>query len=165
MANARDYQASGEYGLALAELDQAVAAAPNSPIAENVRTQVRAAATAQVREASRLAAEATRTAAIKLELRPGWSWYQSSRPYVTLEGQVRNISPQSLRSVEAVVIYYTADGTFLTSNSSLIEYRPLLPGQTSPFKVISPYNPAMSTASVEFKELLGGKIEHREAGG
>jgi hypothetical protein len=37
----------------------------------------------------------------------------------------------------------------------------LLPGQTSPFKVMAKYNPAMKEASIEFKKMFGGQIFHR----
>ncbi|MFH1538566.1 MAG: tetratricopeptide repeat protein [bacterium] len=78
--------------------------------------------------------------------------------HVFYEGQVRNISYKSLENVEAVVTFYDKDGNFITSSSALIEYKPLLVNQTSPFKVIETWNPAMKTASVEFKFLMGGTI-------
>ena len=46
----------------------------------------------------------------------------------------------------------------ITSDSSLIEYDPILPGQTSPFKVIERYNPAMEKANIEFKHMWGNRI-------
>ena len=73
-------------------------------------------------------------------------------------GQVKNISGQSIRDVVAVVSFYDKNGNFITSSSALIEFNPILAGQTSPFRVLETYNPAMHTASVQFKFLMGGTI-------
>jgi len=83
---------------------------------------------------------------------------KSSPSYFTAEGQVRNISGERLEHVVAVVTYYTADGTFVTSDDALIDYDPILPNQISPFDVITTYNPAIEKASIEFKFLFGGEI-------
>ena len=45
----------------------------------------------------------------------------------------------------------------------LIEYNPILSGQTSPFEVMARHNPAMHNARLEFKTLMGGTIEWRDA--
>jgi hypothetical protein len=76
---------------------------------------------------------------------------------------VRNISGESLRNVEAVVTFYDKSGGFITSDDAIIEYNPILPGQVSPFKTITTWNPAMHTASIEFKSLMGGTIPHRSS--
>ncbi len=86
-----------------------------------------------------------------------WSWKQS-HGYAIAEGQVKNISTVPLDNVKAFAEFYTADRKFITSDSSLIEYRPLLPGQISPFKVYASWNPAMSSALVDFKTFSGGPI-------
>ena len=78
--------------------------------------------------------------------------------YAIAEGQVKNTSPGPLRSVLAVVTFYDKKGMFITSDSSLIDFRPLLPNQVSAFKVYATWNPAMQNTVVEFKEHAGGKI-------
>jgi hypothetical protein len=79
--------------------------------------------------------------------------------YYIVEGQVRNISGSSLKDIEAVASWYAADGTFITSDSAIIEYNPILPGQTSPFKAMSTANPKMAKYAVEFKLLFGPTVE------
>lgn len=112
-------------------------------------------------EAEALLARAERDierAGASLEVLPGdgWTWAYN---YATYEGQVRNLANRPLRYVKAVVTYYTADGTFITSDDSYIQYTTLLPGQVSPFKVMTRYNPAMHKAGVEFQEgLVGGTL-------
>ncbi|MDC0358157.1 zinc ribbon domain-containing protein [Oligoflexia bacterium] len=86
-----------------------------------------------------------------------WSWSNSSS-YVTAKGQVKNISGRKLKSVVALVSFFDKNDNFITSDTSLIEYNPIMPGQISPFSVIERYNPAMKTARVEFKHHFGGKI-------
>ena len=78
--------------------------------------------------------------------------------YITIYGQVKNISNESLENVMAVVEYYTSDGTFVKSDDALIDYNPILPNQTSPFEVITTDNPAIKRYSVSFKFLFGGTI-------
>ncbi len=91
-----------------------------------------------------------------------YSWH-TEYGYAILEGQVRNISAQSLKNVAAVASFYDANDGFITSSDALIDYNPVLPGQTSPFKVMTTHNPAMNKAGVEFKELMGGTISFRKA--
>jgi hypothetical protein len=79
--------------------------------------------------------------------------------YYVVEGQVQNVSTKSLDSIEAVSTWYAADGTLITSDSALIEYNPILPGQTSPFKTMSTANPKMSKYAVEFKAMFGSTIQ------
>jgi hypothetical protein len=78
--------------------------------------------------------------------------------YHIIEGQVKNISSESLRNVAAKGTWFDKNDGFITSDDTLIDYNPILPGQTSSFKVMSRTNPAMSKYSVEFKYLLGGSI-------
>ena len=56
--------------------------------------------------------------------------------------------------------WFTKNGSFITSQSTLIEYNPILGGQTSPWKVMAKHNPAMAEARVEFKQMFGGTLEH-----
>jgi len=85
----------------------------------------------------------------------GWSKEYS---YAIVEGAVKNISSQSLRNVEAVAIFEDKSGGFITSDSALIEYNPILAGQSSPFRVGARWNPAMATCRIEFKQLMGGEL-------
>ena len=89
--------------------------------------------------------------------------YESeSGSYWYVEGQVKNLSGESLKNVQAVATWYTKDGTFVSSDNALIEYNPILPGQTSPFKTITRGNPAMSRYSVSFKSLFGSELPTRD---
>jgi hypothetical protein len=88
-----------------------------------------------------------------------FSWSDTSDQFVTAEGQVRNASDRRLTSILAVVSWYTKDGTFITSDSALVDYNPMLPGQTSPFKTITTKNPQMHSCRVEFQYFGGSFIE------
>ena len=90
-----------------------------------------------------------------------WNWHEESG-FAIAEGQVKNVSSENLESVEAVVTYYTADKKFITTDSAIIEFNPILPGQTSAFKVMGTANPAMSSANVDFKKLMGGTISWKK---
>ncbi len=75
---------------------------------------------------------------------------------------MQTVSGQSLTNVQAVVSWYGEGGRFITSDSALIEYNPILEGQTSPFTVTTRTNPAMRTFTIEFKELMGGTLRTRD---
>lgn len=102
-------------------------------------------------------AERRYKASCKLELL-GHGWHEEYS-YAVYEGQVKNISNSKMEHVQAVVTWYDNNGNMITSRSALIEYDPLMPGQTSPFKVIKSFNPAMQKAGVEFSYLMGGLIQ------
>jgi hypothetical protein len=92
--------------------------------------------------------------------RISFKWYKSSRSYVRAEGEVKNISGVPLRNVMAVVTYKTNDDDFITYDSALIEYNPIMPDQISPFRIITPYNPLMEVAYLEFQFLSGERIPY-----
>ena len=60
----------------------------------------------------------------------------------------------------AVVTWLTDEDQFVTTDEALINFNPVLPGQTSPFEVMSQTNPAMSRFRVEFKTLFGGMLRY-----
>jgi len=78
--------------------------------------------------------------------------------YFHIVGEVKNISNKSLEDVVAVGKAYTKDGKFVKSDEALIDYNPILSGQTSPFEVLMTGNPEISKCNVEFKEFWGGTI-------
>jgi hypothetical protein len=78
--------------------------------------------------------------------------------YITVFGQVKNVSEEPLDDVVAVVEYFTKSGQFVKSDSALIEYTPLLVGQTSPFEVVTSDNAAIADFKVSFRHLLGRPI-------
>ncbi len=81
---------------------------------------------------------------------------------MTYEGLVTNDTSRSMENVMAVALYYTEDGTFVTSDDALIDFDPILPGQSSPFSVLTRNNPAITKCGIQFKEFFGGTIEHQK---
>ena len=64
--------------------------------------------------------------------------------YATVEGEVENISEAPLAHVAAVATWYDLAGGFIRSDTALIAYNPILPGQRSPYRVISVHKPGMA---------------------
>lgn len=114
------------------------------------------AAQAATQERSRAAARAR----ADLEI-VRWQWGRE-HGFTIAEGRVKNVSARPLRNVQAVIEYFTKSGEFITASTALIEHDPVLPGQTSPFKVITRGNPAMTRASIAFKTLGGGTLDAYE---
>jgi hypothetical protein len=83
--------------------------------------------------------------------------------YLTIHGQVKNISSEKLEGVWVVVEFYDANGTLVTSHDGVIEYSPIMPGQTSPFTVMERDNPLIKNFEVHFKHTFGGLIPHKDS--
>ena len=86
-----------------------------------------------------------------------WSW-REEHGYAIAEGEVTNASRRSLENVTAVVTFKTSAGDFITSDDAVIDFNPILPNQTSPWKIMARWNPEMKNASVQFKTLFGGTL-------
>jgi len=84
--------------------------------------------------------------------------------FAHITGRVKNISDKPLKNVEAVGQFFDAQGGFIKEASALVEYNPILPGQVSPFEVLTTSNPAIEKGSVSFKYLLGGTIPTEKKG-
>jgi hypothetical protein len=89
-----------------------------------------------------------------LELQ-SWSWSKHYSSAI-VEGAIKNISDAPIDNIVAHATFYDKNKEFISSDHALIDYRPLLPGQTSPFKIIGNFNPAMVHAIVDFK-MFGGE--------
>lgn len=85
--------------------------------------------------------------------------------FVEITGLVRNISGEPLENVQAIGEFFTEDETFVKSAEALVEYDPILPGQSSPFRVMTTTNPAIRKSRVTFKNLFGGTIATRRSSG
>lgn len=85
-------------------------------------------------------------------------YYEPRSGYMHLEGEVQNVSGQSLNHVWAVVSYYTAGGEYVNSGSAPIEFQPILSNQTSPFQIVSPGNPAITKWKLQLKIFGGGTV-------
>lgn len=76
------------------------------------------------------------------------------------EGAVTNVSAKPIERLMAVVSMEDGNGNFISSSSAMVEYQPLLPNQRSPFKVMVPHNPRMSTCRISFKQMFGGAVPY-----
>jgi hypothetical protein len=91
-----------------------------------------------------------------------WHWGREYS-FLKVTGEVKNISSKPMKSVWAVVEFRAADGTLVKSSDGVVEYDPILPGQTSPFQVMDTDNPAITTANISFKEMFGARIPHKDS--
>ena len=97
----------------------------------------------------------------KLELLD-WHWV-IDQDYAITEGEIRNISNDTLADVAVKVVFYDSDERFIRSEENLIAFNPILAGQTSLFRVKTIYNPVMTSAGIEFKFLSDGSIWTKSA--
>jgi hypothetical protein len=83
-----------------------------------------------------------------------WDW-RIEHGYAIADGEVTNVSATRLESVTVLVTFRDSEGSVIKTARALIEYTPILPGQTSPFSAMTTSNPAMEKASLAFKEYAG----------
>ena len=88
-----------------------------------------------------------------------WSWH-TEHGYAIAEGMVKNVSSEPLRNICANVTFLTASGSHVTSEDSLVSYNPIMPNQASPFRVMARENPEIRKARIDFKQLMGGTVDH-----
>jgi hypothetical protein len=84
--------------------------------------------------------------------------------YAMCEGFVRNISGRILEDIEVEVRWSSErGGVSISSDSSFIDYDPLLPGQESPWSVYSGrHNPTLSWYGIYFRQFGGLPILTRD---
>lgn len=109
-------------------------------------------------EKARAAARERERATASLDVK-SFSWSKSrSANFAIVEGMVKNVTAHRLENIQAVAIFTDKDGSFITSDTAMVEYNPIMPGQSSPYKVMARYNPAMNSCRVEFKMLGVGTL-------
>ena len=82
----------------------------------------------------------------------------SSGNFVTVQGQVKNISAGALENVRVVITWFDQGDAFIRFSDSSIELDPIQPGETSLFSVFMEYDSTMSKFTVSFQEFFGGSI-------
>lgn len=75
------------------------------------------------------------------------------------EGEIRNISGERLENVMVEVRFQDRAGRFIKSEDAMVEYQPLMPDQTSPFKVAASNNPLIRHYTISFKQMFGGELK------
>jgi hypothetical protein len=83
--------------------------------------------------------------------------------YLTAQGRVKNLTVGQLSDVMVEVEYYDSNGNLVTSKEGVLDYRPLRPGQISPFTVMLHDDPAIKTCRVKFKHLSDEIIPHKDS--
>ena len=78
--------------------------------------------------------------------------------FAIVEGEICNISDAPISNLMVVATYYSSDEKLVRSDTAMVEYNPIMPGQKSPFKAMSTYNPMMRTCTVGFKRMFGGTV-------
>nr|ANA08042.1 hypothetical protein 5G4_013 [uncultured bacterium 5G4] len=77
--------------------------------------------------------------------------------YFRCEGFIKNISDQS-QDLMFHVLLYSSTGTPISSQVGLVDFKPLLPGQTSAFSTYADYNPAATKWEFQFHKGFSGPL-------
>lgn len=91
------------------------------------------------------------------------SWHcDKEYGYVFVRGEVKNVSSLKIENVVAVGEFRTKSGELVKSEDALLDFNPILPGQTSPFSVGGTDNPSIQSCQLAFKYLFGGSVAHTD---
>ncbi len=82
--------------------------------------------------------------------------------YAFIRGEVKNVSDRKLENVVAVGEFRTKSGELVKAVDALLDYNPIMPGQTSPFSAGGTDNPQISDCHLAFKYLIGGTVAYVE---
>ncbi len=74
-------------------------------------------------------------------------------------GEVKNISSTPIENVLAVGEFRTSAGELVKAEDALLDYNPILAGQTSPFKAGGTDNPEIKSCNLSFRSLFGGAVD------
>ncbi|MEP0314142.1 FxLYD domain-containing protein [Hyphomonas sp.] len=90
-----------------------------------------------------------------------WRCY-SELGFQHIDGLVKNVGDQPLDTVMAVATFLDGKGGMIKTASAMIDFQPIMPGQTSPFKVITTGNPLIRKCVIQMTRMFGGQllVEH-----
>ncbi|MER8882453.1 FxLYD domain-containing protein [Mesorhizobium sp. M0816] len=77
--------------------------------------------------------------------------------FIKITGRVTNKTTRPIENLMAVGIF-SSNGDYVKSATAMVEYQPLLPGQTSPYTVMTTANPAITNCLTTFKTMFGGEV-------
>ncbi len=85
---------------------------------------------------------------------------------ITVSGEVKNIGNTQLDNVIAVADFRATDGRVLwvaKTSEAPVDYQPVKPGQTTPFKIVIPDDPNVVDYRIWFKDGAGQAVRARSA--
>jgi hypothetical protein len=102
--------------------------------------------------------DVAQVAAPSFELKVG-DWHCNNEDgFPEIDGVVTNLTDHPIDNIVAVGGFYDGAGGFIKSDQAMIAYQPLMPGQTSPYKVITIGNPEIRRCTIAFKTFWGGTL-------
>lgn len=81
--------------------------------------------------------------------------------YFYVIGEVKNISEHPIHSLTVVGTLRTKEEKLIKSISAIVEYNPIMPGQSSPFEALDRANPLVYKCGISFKTIMGGTIDYK----
>ena len=93
-------------------------------------------------------------------LAKGSEQFSKESDYGIVAGEITNVGSSKLDDVEAITTFYDSDGNVVKTSDAVIDFNPLMPGQTSPYKTMETDNPLIKTEKTEFHTMGGPLIPY-----
>ncbi|MGX5805920.1 hypothetical protein ACWGS9_32605 [Bradyrhizobium sp. Arg314] len=100
--------------------------------------------------------EAERIAA-RPDLKIDGSRCETEYGFIKITGRMTNKTSRAIENLMAVGMF-SSNGDYFKSATAMVEYQPLLPGQTDPYTVMTTANPAITNCLTTFKTMFGGEV-------
>lgn len=94
------------------------------------------------------------------QLVKGSEHFGKESDYDVVTGEITNMGNDKLDNVEATTTFYDSSGNVVKTTDALIDFNPLMPGQTSPYKTMETDNPLIKTEKTEFHSMGGPLIPY-----
>ena len=82
----------------------------------------------------------------------GWNWHVNQINTIEWQGRVKNTHNERIGYLKAHIDCTDANGQFVSSDWTYVEFTTLLPGQTTTFKGYLDWNPAIESCALYFSE-------------
>lgn len=94
------------------------------------------------------------------QLAKGSEHFGKESDYNIVSGEITNMGNEKLDDVEATTTFYDSDGNVVKTADAVIDFNPLMPGQTSSYKTMATDNPLIKTEKTEFHSMGGPLIPY-----
>jgi hypothetical protein len=102
--------------------------------------------------------QSAKASAPKFELRLKSFRCSQGHGFAEVIGQIINVSDRPIKNVMAYGTFTANNGDVINTGSALIDFQPIMPGQTSSFKVMAIDNPLIRKCGVQIGTLFGGRL-------
>ncbi len=86
--------------------------------------------------------------------------FSKESDFDVVTGEITNVGQEKIANLEATTTFYDNNGSVVKTADAMVDFNPLMPGQTSPYKTMEIDNPLIKTEKTEFHSMGGPLIPY-----